>query len=657
MRWIFRLVGLVIVIIVTLIVALFLLPGEKIAGIAADQISSITGRQVTMTGDTTISFFPVLGISTGEVTVANAEWAGDTPMFRADSLKIGVEPQALFGGAIRITGFEAIGPKINLRRDAQGRVNWELGVENVAPSGQSEDGVTATSSRLALTLDRALIKDASFSFIDDLNGTVTQQSGVQFDLRWPDYEGAADFDITLQPEGGQVDISGQLDRVGHFIDGGISDVTATIKSSAGTIGFTGRAGAEPQAEGRLTVDLANTNDFLGLFGLGPVDVPAGLGRSASISTDITVTPGIKIALRDTSIQLDGNRFAGGVDADLSGDKPKLNVQLNAGALNLKGLSAGSNETASGSSGASQSGGSQTSGASSSGWSKAPINASGLGAVDGEFALVAESIDLGDFKLAKTRSLAKLEDSRLVFTLREVRAYDGLITGEFVLNNRSGLSIGGNMNAESLNLQTFLADAIDVSRFSGSAQGNVSFLGVGQSLHAIMNSLSGKGGFSTGRGVISGFDLDRLMRRGDGSGGTTVFDNMNATFTMDKGNLYNSDLSMVLPQASAVGEGRIGLGPQDIDYLFTPRLLDGGSRDGLAIPVRIRGPWSNPRIVPDLEKALEANFEEEKKKLERKAQQEVQRALGIEQEEGQSLEDAAEDALKKELGKGLKKLFD
>ncbi|MEO0567702.1 MAG: AsmA family protein [Pseudomonadota bacterium] len=647
MRWLFRIFGLFVVIIFTVVVALFLLPGEKIAGIAADQISSLTGREVTMTGDTKISFYPVLGISTGEVIVANADWAGDLPMFRADSLKIGVEPKALFGGAIQITGFEAINPMINLRRGADGRVNWELGVENVAPSGQSESGESATSSRLALTLDRALIQDASFTFVDDLNGTVTQQSGVQFDLRWPDYNGPADFDITLMPQGSPVDITGQLDRVGNFIDGGISDVAATIKTSQGTIGFNGRAATNPQVEGRLTADISSTNKFLGLFGLGPVEIPAGLGRSASLASDVTITQDIKVALRNTSIKLDGNAFTGAADVDLSGDKPVMSVQLNAGALNLKGLSANSDEQGAGGSG----------GGSSNGWPKDPINASGLAAVNGEFALVADSIDLGDFKLAKTRTLASLEDSRLVFALREVRAYDGLITGEFVLNNRSGLSIGGKMNAENLNMETFLTDAIDVSRFSGSAQGNISFLGVGNSLHAIMNSLSGKGGFSTGRGVINGFDLDRLMRRGDGSGGTTVFDNMKATFTMDKGNLFNSDLSMVLPQASAAGEGRIGLGAQDIDYLFTPRLLDGGSSDGFAIPVRIRGPWSSPSILPDLEKALEANFEEEKKKLERKAEKEVQRALGIEQKEGQSFEDAAEDALKKEIGKGLKNLFD
>ncbi|MEL6377413.1 MAG: AsmA family protein, partial [Pseudomonadota bacterium] len=109
--------------------------------------------------------------------------------------------------------------------------------------------------------------------------------------------------------------------------------------------------------------------------------------------------------RNTSIKLDGNAFTGAADVDLSGDKPVMSVQLNAGALNLKGLSANSDEQ-----GAGGSDGGGSGGGSSNGWPKDPINASGLAAVNGEFALVADSIDLGDFKLAKTRTLAKLEDS-------------------------------------------------------------------------------------------------------------------------------------------------------------------------------------------------------------------------------------------------------
>lgn len=653
MKWLFRFAGLVFVIAAVAVISLLMLPGDRIARIAADQLSALSGREVTMEGETAVSFYPVLGISTGAVTIANADWAGDEPMFQAASLKIGVEPQALFGGDIRITGLEAVAPRINLERSADGRVNWQVGVEGVAPSGQSDGAVPARSNRLALTLDRALITDASLVYTDRQAGRQTAIPSMDFDLRWPEFDGTATFDIALRPSGqDEVKIDGALDRVGHFLDGGVSDVNARIVAPGGSLSFAGRAGLQPQMAGRLTGDIGNTSQFLSLLGLGDVNIPAGLGRSVGLDAQLSLTEEMRLSLRDASLQLDGNRLTGAADILLSGSKPRLNVQLDAGALDLSGLSADD-----GGEGAGAGGGSVA----VTGWSKAPIDASALSLVDGEVALVADSVDLGDFTLGKTRTLMRLDQSRLVFELREVRAYNGLITGEFVLNNRSGLSVGGNLAAGAIDMETFLADAMDITRFSGSADARVSFLGVGPSLHAIMNSLSGDGAVNTGRGVISGIDLDKLMRSGDVTGGTTVFDSLAATFTMKDGNLRNDDLLMTLPLAKATGEGRIGLGQQDIDYLFTPVLLEGESRRGLAIPVRIRGPWANPRITPDIEKAIDLNLREEKKELESRARDEIERAiekeLGVTAEEGQSLEDALRDKIEDEAKKGLLRLFD
>ncbi len=659
MRLLLRLVGLVIVVVVVAVGSLLLLPGDRIAKIAAEQISSATGRDVSFSGRTTISFYPVLGVSTGEVLVANADWSDGGPMLEADSLKIGVEPVALFGGDIRITGLEAVNPSVLLERAADGRVNWQLGVEGVAPSGQSEPGQPARSERLALTLDRALISDALVTYRDHGTGETLSLRNINLDLRWPDYDGAATFEASAMPAGAVVNVSGQLDEVGTFIEGGVTDLVASISTSGGTLDFDGRAGVLPQLGGRLTADMSDTAAFLAAFGVSGVDIPQGMGRAITLATDLTLSEDMRLSLRDTALALDNNRLSGAADVFMGGDRPRLNAQLTAGALDFSALAAGSSPSAT--STTAQGGGATGGSVPTDGWPKTPIDASALGLADGEVALVADSIDLGDLKLGKTRTLATLTQSRLVFALREVQAYDGNITGEFVLNNRSGLSVGGKMTAAGINLETFLSDAVDISRFAAKADGEVSFLGVGQSLHAIMNSLEGQGGLRTGRGVISGIDLDKLMRSGDASGGTTVFDSLSTSFTMQAGNLFNTDLLLSLPFAKARGEGRVGLGARDIDYTFTPTLLEGDTRKGLAIPVRIRGPWSNPRITPDLEAAIDLNFKEQKDELKAKAKQEVNRAvqkeLGVTVEEGQSVEDALKNKVEDELKKELFKLFD
>jgi len=674
MRWLVRLTGLVVILIAVVVVSLLLLPGDRIAKIAAEQISNATGRDVTMSGETKISLYPVLGVSTGEVIVANAGWSKAGPMLEAESLKIGVEPAALFGGEIRITGLEAVNPRILLERASDGRVNWELGVEGVASSGQSGSngsaggggGATAParSERLALTLDRALISKANLRYVDHGTGEDVALSDIDLDLRWPDYEGAATFEASARYASEVVRVSGQLSQVVTFIDGGVSGLKADIETKGGSLSFDGRASTEPQLSGRLRADIGNTANFLAALGVSGVDIPRGLGRAIALDADLTVSQDMRVSLRETSLTLDDNRLSGAADVFLGGDKPRLNMQLNAGALDLSALAAGDDSGAGeGGSGASGngSGGSGGGNVPSDGWPKTKIDASALGLADAEVALVADSVNLGDLALGKTRVLMTLTNARLVFELRELRAYDGLVTGEFVMNNRSGLSVGGNMKANGINLETFLTDAVDISRFSAKADGKVSFLGVGRSLHAIMNSLEGKGSLGTGRGVISGIDLDRLMRSGDASGGTTVFDSLNASFTMKQGNLFNKDLAMSLPLAKASGEGRIGLGARDIDYTFTPALLEGENRKGLAIPVRIRGPWASPRIQPDLEAAIDLNFKEEKKELKAKAKRKLNRKLekelGLSVEEGQSAEDAIRDKVEDELKNELFKLFE
>ncbi|RBI74499.1 AsmA family protein [Roseovarius sp. TE539] len=647
MKWILRILGIVVLIVVIAGVSLVLLPGERIAKIAADQISGTTGRQVEMTGDTRISLYPVLGISTGTLSVANAGWSDAGPMIEAESLKVGVDPVALMSGDVRITGLEAVDPVIRLERAADGRVNWELGVEGVSTAGDEVSEATAAGENpLALTLDRALITGATVSYADHGAGTRTVMENMDLDLRWPDYEGEASFEAVLRPSGDAVRVSGRVLRVGTVIEGGLSGFNMAVTAPGGSLSFEGRGGAKPELEGDLDVDIGDTARFASALGAGAPDIPQGLGRSVTATGRVTLTDGPRLSMRDARIVLDGNTFSGAADVLPGGTRPKLNAQLSAGALDLSALGSGGGDGDAG-------GGDPV----SAGWSTAPIDASALGLLDAEVSLNAESLDMGTFRFGATRILMTLNDARAVFDLRELSGYDGTVTGQFVINNRSGLSVGGDMTATGIAMEPFLTDAAGITRFSTTGDASLDFLGVGNSVDAIMNSLQGSASVSTGRGVISGFDLDRLMRSGDGTGGTTVFDRLGASFDLREGNAFNDDLLMVLPLARAEGEGRIGLGAQDLDYLFTPTLLEGETRRGLAIPVRIRGSWSDPRITPDLERALELNFEGEKKKLEEKAIREIEKEFGIEKQEGESAEDALKRELEDRALDELEKLFE
>ncbi len=661
MRLLLRLAGLVIVTIVVGVISLLLLPAERIASIAADQISKQTGRDVSLEGETRITLWPILGVSTERFVIANATWSDAGPMLSAEALKIGVAPQALWGGAVRITGLEASSPMIRLERSADGQGNWDLGVDGIAPSGRGSEAEPASLPRLALTLDRALLADATVSYRDHGTGQGVTFTGLALDLRWPDPDGAASFamsfDALVPGESSErIILEGELDPARAMMEGGLSAVTARITAPGGGAGFVGRISTRPEAQGQFSARLDDTARFLAAMGFADAAVPAGLGRSAEIDTQLTWSADRRLALRETRLTLDQNHLAGAADLDFAPQVPRVSARIRAEALDLTGLARGEEGG----------GGGASSGA--EGWSTARIDASALALVEGEFALLAERIALGDLRLGTTSTKATLNRSRLVFDISEMALYEGALSGQFVINNRSGLSVGGDLRAEELALESLLKDTLDVSRLQGKADAQLQFLGVGQSMDSIMRSLSGSGSIASGRGVIDGFDLDRIMRSGDLTGGTTVFDQLTASFAIDGGNLRNSDLLMTLPRARAEGAGRIGLGERDLDYRFTPVLLDGDSGQRLAIPVRITGPWHNPRITPDLERALELNLRKERDaleervrserdKLEERARKEIEDRLGVPVEPDQSVEDVLRDAIEEQLGRGVLRLLD
>jgi AsmA protein len=281
----------------------------------------------------------------------------------------------------------------------------------------------------------------------------------------------------------------------------------------------------------------------------------------------------------------------------------------------------------------------------------------LAGFNGEIALRAEGVELGRLTLGPTRVLLRNDNARMVAELREINAYGGIISGEFVVNNRSGLSVGATLAARGIQMQPLLTQTAGLSRFKGTGDADLSFLGAGQSIDTIMHTLKGGGAVNVGRGSIDGIDLDALMGNFDVKGGTTVFDSLAATFTMDKGVLNNDDLVMLLPNFTATGVGKVGIGAQTIDYTVTPKALRVNKDRGLAIPVRIVGPWASLQIKPDLQAAIDLNFAAEKAKAQQKLEEKLQEELGVTREEGQSVEDAVKDRVEDKLKRELFKIFD
>ncbi|WP_420584656.1 AsmA family protein [Ruegeria sp.] len=643
MKWLLRILFLFVVAFGLAIGALLLMPGDKLAAILAEQVKSETGRELKLSGDVNLSFWPVLGMETGAVTFGNASWAGSEPMLSADSLAIGVDAAALINGDLRIRRVIAENPTLRLEL-SDGRGNWEFGATTPA---NTESGTSAQASQpSAVTLDRLELTNARLLYVE--NGETTFDfAGVDLSASWPGPDAPMIAEARIAVPGGHVNVDLKIPDLPAYAAGAVTGLELALTAPGGEVGFDGRVNLAGDMDGALEVKTSDTERMLAAFGQAGVGVPLGLGRAADVSARMTYTSDGRISLREMVARLDNNRLTGEADIEIS-EPPKLTARLQGGDLDLSRY----NETSAPSGGGA--------GAPTEGWSTAPIDASALALANGEIRLTASSITLPEVALGPSDLTMSLDRSRAVLKMNPATLYGGQVNGQVVANNRNGLSVGGKLNATGIDLKQALFALGGIERLSGTGSGEFEFLGVGQTEDQIMRSLSGKGSLNVGQGVISGFDLDRLMGRANGAGGTTVFNSLTASFTMDQGVLNNNDLLMSLDNFRADGSGQVNIGGRTIDYLFTPTALRANSGQGLSVPVRIVGPWSDPSIKPDLSKVIEAAAEGQLKKLEDDAKQQVLdrvgNELGTAVTDTESVEDALKNKLEEEAKKGLLKLL-
>lgn len=660
MRWIFRLIGLIVILVVVAVAAIFLVPAERIANLAARQFEASTGRALTISGSVSPTIWPNIGARIEGVTLANVEGSTAGPMLVAESVDLGVDLSALIGGNIAVQRFEVNQPQIILEMDRSGRGNWVfegMGGADAAPTEASSGGMPAIS------LARALITGASLRYIDHAAGTDITIEGVDIDLAMLDAAGPADLRLSARRGGQTGRIEAQIGSVSSLLAGNVVPISATLSADGSQMSFEGRAGLEPlAAEGRISLESSRLAPALALAGITGAEPLAEGARPLTLGGQITLAPAGSVHVRDGVIGVGANRIRTALDLTLSGERPNLTGEISADTLDLRPFLAG------GASAPSSSGG--------AGWPTSRIDASALGLLDARIGLTLGPVQTGFANLDSVRGTLVIDRARGVLELAEVRAFEGALSGEVVANNRSGLSVGGNMRLRGVRLLPLLQQAADFERLTGLASMDVRFLGSGASVDAIMRSLSGEGRLDFTAGEIIGFDLAGMLRNLDlsyvGEGNRTIFESLTGSFTIQNGVLNNPDLALAASRVTVSGRGDVNLGEQILEYRITPQAMRNAETGAtLSVPLLITGPWSAPRFRLDLEGLAEQRLGEERERLEAAAraeaarleaeararlEQRVQEELGITREEGQSTEEALRSGVEEAARDGLLRLL-
>ncbi|MBT8474500.1 MAG: AsmA family protein [Rhodobacteraceae bacterium] len=652
MRWVLRIVGVLVLIVVVAVAALFLMPTDRIAALVETRFEAATGRTLSVEGDVRPSLWPALGVRTGAIEISNADWASDTPMLRADGLAVAVDFGALIGGDIRVTGIEVLTPQILLETNADGTGNWEMS------GSASETTATATSPEdtggiPAFSIDRAVISDASLTY-RDAAGAETRLTALDAELTLPDFDGPANLTATGALNGAPLDVTANIPVFSGMLGAGSDGIALNIDLGDASLHFDGRAGLAPlRVTGELGGTLGMLEGVATAAGIARPELPEGLGRNSIAFSGAVDATDTRVAFAGAEFLLDQNTLRGDVAIALDGPRPKVTASLATGALDLSALGG---EDDGGQSGAGQE-------TAQKGWSTDPIDASGLNAIDAEVSLAANSVALGNSTLGRTNLYVTIDRGRMVTEIRELVAYDGAVAGSFVVNARDGLSVRADLAGSSLAISRLLAELLDYDQLVSIGDMELSVLGSGGNLNAIMNSLNGDGSFRFGAGELLGLDLVGMLRNLDtsfvGQGSKTIFDEITGTFRIVNGVVINENLSVLAPLLTATGRGEIGLGGQTLNYRLTPKLL-AGEGEGISVPLLITGTWDAPRFRLDMDALVndkvKAEIEAAKDRAEQELKDKVSERLGVAGGQNNAREDA-KDKIEDELKKGLRNLFD
>ncbi len=662
-------------ILLVLVGAWFVVPKDRIANEALKRAEAQIGRKITVAGRVDLGIFPTLFVRLGDVSVANADWSESEPMVQARELRLGVEMIPALKGDIKITELSLDQPNILLEVAKDGRANWEFSAQEPqndvnAAAVNTQSSVNATSTTpssatnsIAISLPEAKISDGTFQYIDHKTGQVVRLSNVSVHLKVPSMSQTAQINGSITFANGPISFDASIDTPDQFLKGNPASLSMITNTSAGQVVYKGDIAKDLKFSGNLALDINDTAGFASAFGVAMSVLPPNLGRSISGALTVSGTPSM-IAVPKLDLALGKNAVSGGIDVSLDG-KPNIAGQINLGDFDVRMGQTGPNPTSASS--ASSSGNVSSAPKTKSDWPTDRIDASGLNSVNAKVQVLANSVQTDVVAIGTINATATLVDGRLVADIANAKAYGGQAQGQAVVNARSGLSMAAKIAGAGFDIQGLLTDLIDQTKVQGNTNFNIDLLASGTSVDALMKSLSGVGQLDIKTGRWTGVDLDKILRSGQVEKGTTVFDDMSASFKVANGVVDNRDLKFTLPNFETTGAGQIDLGHRMIDYTITPKATKARDGQGISVPLRIQGSWDKPKLIPDMQAVIDQNLAKEKAAVvakakakidaeKKKLEQKVKDKLGVKTQKGQSIEDAVKQKLQNEAAKGLLNLL-
>jgi len=671
-------------------------------------VQDVTGRELSIEGDLSLSLFPWLGLSLGETRLGNASafsGEGSSKDFaRVESVDINVKLLPLLQQRLEMKTLHLRGLRVKLIRSADGRSNWDdLLAAPVADDNQSTKppaGEAESKPALMLAIGGVNIEDAQFIWDDQQAGQRIEVD--QFFLRTGSIVPGAPIDIQLRS---QLNVSEptlqtpielktlltfDLTEQRYRLDG--LDVSLNIQSKllpvsplnvrlkgnvdadiarqqvqfAGlrlqTLGLTANAElniqkilSAPQAEGMLSLARFSPRELTKMLVIElPESTDTSVLNKAALSLDFVGSPdAVKVSRLD--VVLDDSQLTGRLSVE-NFSQPAVRFDLKLDGIDIdRYLPPATTQPSPDSAGTAAEP------------TQLPLDL--LRGLD-----VKGELRAGKFKLANARLTdivlgvtAKKGTIQLLPLLADL--YQGQYRGHIVFDVRKEIpSISADEKVSAVQVGPLLKDVLGEDKVSGTVNLAAKITTAGITPEIISKNLNGTANFDFSDGAVKGVNLGQMIREAyatikqkpapEKTANQTDFAQMSGSVNIRNGVVHNQDLQIKSPMLRVAGKGRVDLPKQRIDYLLNTFIVETDQGQGgkdvselnsLPIPVKVSGTFAEPKFKLDLAPVLKAKTKAELERQKDKLKEEAKKKL--EEEKAR-----AKKKMEKKLKEKLDRLF-
>lgn len=419
------------------------------------------------------------------------------------------------------------------------------------------------------------------------------------------------------------------------------DLDLPAQAALGRVEVSGKAAGALDALSLTELDMSHTSDLLrasykgavSLAGDGTVNgdlsVASDRMRDLLRTAEVELAPGDtlqafavsgtaagsfeSIMLNNLDLSLDELTGTGKAGLDLSGTTPRITGDLTLPALDLTPFMSEPDKSQ-------PSQGIQP-------WSDEPLDLTGLKSVNADLNLKVGTLTVGEIVLTDAVMTVDLTNGLLTADLSQFKAFNGDWLGKLTVDARPATpKVNFDMQGQNVAVSNLLGTLAGFDSLTGTGQFKVSAQSTGTSIDEIMQAIDGEVSTNLSDGVIRGLNVAALVRSASSlkqalatgsiqnlnfgealsKNAETDFSSFNTVLKVNDGVANVDVMKLLSPVLGIDGTGQINLAGQSMDLRLATSVDKSAQGqgsviqlNGIPVPVRISGAWTNPKVTPDL----------------------------------------------------------